>query len=203
MRSDAEKRLAHFVELISQIVENKDAGTFVERNGATWAAMAQSAWCDELGFTPRTLRTLAKCPPVRSQRVKHSCGGTMVLYRLTKADEGKPVKAIADKMAAYWKGKLNKKVTPREYGCLIGLAEVWPTGIEFDLFKLAVEEWKEFCVGVKYAEPEAALIRFYEFPCIPLMRRYPEVAFEMHAMHLQANQQWPSLKPIKMAGLVA
>lgn len=194
MRSDAEKRLAHFAKLISQILHANDPSTSAERNGATWAAMSQSAWCAELGFTARTLRTLAKCPPVVSERVKRSGSGTMVLYRLRTANERKPAKAIASKMAGYFKAKFNKKVTPREYGCLNGLAEIWPMGIEFNLFKLVIEEWSEFCSGVKIADPEPDVIRYYVYPTIPFIRKYHAVAVEMHMIRLQAKQQWPGLK---------
>lgn len=111
--------------------------------------------------------------------------------------------------------------TPREYGCMIGLAEVWPDGHQVSLFKMVVKRWPVFMVGVKFveftnagddADPDKQVFKLHlEFPSLSVMRLHPEVALEMattDAQELGKAAPWikalnPSLwltaKPQKVA----
>lgn len=110
--------------------------------------------------------------------------------------------------------------TRREYGCMNGLAEVWPDGHQVDLFKMVVKRWSAFMVGVKWAEfmsaddadPEKQVFKLHlEFPSLSVMRLHPEIALEMATTDAQETGKvprwlkalnpgiWPKKNPSKAA----
>lgn len=87
----------------------------------------------------------------------------------------------------------------REYGCMSGLAEVWPDGHQVDLFKMVLKRWPIFMAGVKWAavmeaDPETykpdkqAFNLHLEFPSMSVIRRYWKVALEMVEMDAQEKK---------------
>ncbi len=110
--------------------------------------------------------------------------------------------------------------TKREYGCMIGLAGVWPDGHQVDLFKMVAKRWPVFMVGVKWAEfmkaddadPEEQAFKLHlEFPSLSVIRLHPEIALEMATMDAQETGKvplwlkafnpaiWPKAKSPKVA----
>ena len=70
-----------------------------------------------------------------------------------------------------------------DFGRLVGLAESWPDDHEVELFKLVLDNWPTFMAGVKVAiaaEGASGKGLYLEYPSISVMRKFHEVAVEMH-----------------------
>lgn len=93
-------------------------------------------------------------------------------------------------------GRLRTKETPTEYGCMVGLAKEWPTGLHVELFKMAINDWVEFMAGVKVVQAKEAALgiakpMYFEYPHIKTLRRYHYVAVDMMVMRYQKNGKQP------------
>lgn len=92
---------------------------------------------------------------------------------------------------------LPRHTTQHEYGCMIGLTEVWPAGQQVELFKFVLKRWPAFMSGVKYTSvveaetDEQVFNRHLEFPSISVIRRYAHVAIEMTTMEAQETGKVP------------
>lgn len=85
-----------------------------------------------------------------------------------------------------------KRVTRKDWGCLVGLADVWPDGFQTAIFKTVLDDLKAFIVGVREADPESKFYRrYYEFLPIKLLRKYPLIAVELHIIKVQATGAAP------------
>lgn len=90
-----------------------------------------------------------------------------------------------------------ERTTEHEFGCMCGLAEVWPEGHQMELFTMVLKRWPIFMQGVKWAAAmeadtgEQAFNRYLEFPHLPVIRRYWKVALEMAEMDAQENGKAP------------
>lgn len=87
--------------------------------------------------------------------------------------------------------------TPSEYGCMCGLAEVWPEGHQIEIFRSVLADWSAFMAGEKVAiwaagEGEE---KFFEFAAMTVVRAFPEVAVELYVMERQeqATELTPEL----------
>jgi hypothetical protein len=93
-------------------------------------------------------------------------------------------------------GRLRLKETGPEYGCMVGLAKEWPTGLQVELFKMVINDWMEFMAGVKVVQAQEAGLgtvkpMYFEYPHIKTLRRYCKVAVEMMVMRFQKNGKEP------------
>lgn len=188
MRSDKLRRHEYLVQLIDDLIKCDDPATSVDFEGHKWAALYQKVWCEFLGCSSRTIRDLAKLPPIVSTRTLKD-SSPITLYRLGN-EPHKSIRHIASSMSSYFRSKTGKaQISKRDYGCLCGLIEVWPDGHQLELFKTAVFDWSTFISGVHWCasdeDEEKYKGRFYKFPSIPVIRRYPLVAVEMHIMDIQ------------------
>ena len=106
---------------------------------------------------------------------------------------------LAQVMSAIWRKKFGKPNTKPEFGCLVGLAEVWPDGEQVDIFKIVLNDWSAFMAGAKI---EMQLLGdegrplYYEFPSLTVLRRFPEVAVELHRMTQQAGGKGPTMAQV-------
>lgn len=105
---------------------------------------------------------------------------------------------IADRIKRIGKtlDRLRLKETRSEYGCMVGLAKVWPKGLQVALFKFAINDWPEFMAGVKIKQAEEAAMgtgkpMFFTYPHIKTLRRYHKVAVDMMVMHYQKSGKTP------------
>jgi hypothetical protein len=86
-------------------------------------------------------------------------------------------------MRNIWRAKLGKEVGTKAFGCLVGLAKEWG-GHAVDIFKAVLNNWPAFMVGMKQ-HPDCTTPRFYKFPSITVIRRFPDVAAEVWMMDVQ------------------
>jgi hypothetical protein len=160
--------------------------------GAEWAALPQSAWCKKLGVSDHTLRSLAKLPPIVATKTVNAHGKPLVLYRLGSTPHISP-RHLANKMASLYRLKYGReRISPREWGCLLGLAGYWPEGVQVEIFRTVLNDLKAFMAAIKCVDPDCShSIRFYEWLPITLVRKYPDVALELYIAEVQAKGQKP------------
>ena len=202
MRTDKQKKHDAFVKLIIETIAAKEEPTTVEFEDFTWAAMKQEEWSKQLGFTTRTLRGLAKQPPIIRTKTTDASGTPVVLYRAGVEQHLSP-RHLASIMAKIFRKKYGQRRTSRRnWGCLFWLAQLWPEGQQVAIFKHVIANWSEFMVGVKFVESSSRHAgKYYEFPVIALIRKHYKVAVDMYATMLQGTGQVfpPSLKALGSA----
>lgn len=211
MRKDKQERLDRFADLIAETIKAGDPLTMKLFEGFAWAARSQPAWCAKLKISDRTLRELAKCcPPIVSTKTVNEGGKPIVLYRLGSEPHKSP-KHLANIMAKLFRQKYGvERVSRGDWGCLNGLAVVWPDGVQVEIFRTLLADLKVFMAAVKAADPDCPhSIRFYQWLPIPLVRKYPDIALEIYISAVQAKGQephpslvalspklWPTLKSV-------
>lgn len=179
-----------------KIVAEQIAADPYAYNGFKWAAQPQEWWCAKAGFSESTLRRLIGKPPFVKACIQID-GRKVTLIR--EGVEGpKPPKHVANIMAKVWKAEMEKRgmtetsVTRKQWGCLFGLAELWPEGDQIEIFKTAVSQWPHFMEGVKI---DMAILetmgvgytRFYQHPSISVIRAFHPRALELYKMTKQAK----------------
>ncbi|TGS82730.1 MULTISPECIES: hypothetical protein [unclassified Mesorhizobium] len=108
-----------------------------------------------------------------------------------------------------WIPNLRERETRDDFGCLIGLAKVWPEGVQVEILEIVFANWREFMSGVKLvqhlereanrkikkADPTAKVTEvrglFFEYPHIPTIRKYWKVALDMVTTHYQNTGKNP------------
>jgi hypothetical protein len=198
MRKDRRDGIARFKALIAK----KIAHAPFEYQGENWVRLPQPQWCEELHTTDRTLREWAKAEGIVRRRIQTENEGTPVLYRLGDAPSApEHLASIMGKIyrekyglirlrSMQWgcliDGKEKEVYGRRQYGCLIGLAELWPAGEQIAIFKTVLHELPAFMTGVHQIEPDPdGEGRFYEWLPITLLRKHWQVAVQVHGMKVQ------------------
>lgn len=130
---------------------------------------------------------------IRNNKVKWQDEREALQAKLDTLDTG--AKIIATKRIVRL-GKLVARPdrhTRREFGCMVGLTEVWPDGHQMDLFKMVLTRWPTFMAGVKYEAVmvESEFNRHLEFASVIVMRKYPQVALHMAEMEAQEGGTLP------------
>jgi hypothetical protein len=199
MRKDKQQRLDRFASLIEATIKAGDPRYVKLFEGFSWAAMAQTVWSNKLGISDRTLRDLAKCGTIVRTTTVNGDGKPVVLYRLGSTPHKSP-RHIANTMAALYRKHYDvKRVPPRSWGCLVGLAGVWPSGVQVNIFRMLLDNLKAFMAAVKAADPDCTFTpRFYEFLPITLVRKYPDVALQLYVAGIQEVGQKPHASIVAM-----
>lgn len=199
MRSDKQKKHAAFVNLINEIVAAHQPGSSMDFEGFIWAAIKQAIWCESLGISDRTLRELAQHPPIAQTKTKTPWGSPIVLYRLG-SEPHKSHRHIANIMGSIFKKRRGlSSLEPRLWGCLYGLAEVWPEGDQIAIFKMVLDIWPEFMAAVKYVEPDTPHAgKYYAYQAITLIRKYHALAVDRYGTELvvKGKELSPAMKAL-------
>jgi hypothetical protein len=192
MRKDKRQRLNHFANLIAATIKAGDPLYVKVFEGASWAALAQAAWCQKLGISDRTLRDLAKCSPIVSTKTINHAEKPLVLYRLGSTPH-RSARHVANIMASAFRKRYGvERISRHDWGCLYGLAGVWPDGVQVEIFRMLLADLKAFMAAVKAVDPDCPhSIRYYEYLTIPLARKYPDVALELYIAAVQEAGQEP------------
>jgi hypothetical protein len=195
MRSDKAKRHAAFVAMIEDVIATANSTVRVWRNGYHWAALPQATWAMELGVTVVTLRQLAKEPPIRGLGAKVH-GRRVRLYRVGPEGEDSLL-PVARQMEAAFHSKYGRKVDNYGFGCLVGLAELWPAGHQVNIFKTVLSNLQGFMCLVRAFDPDTEWApRYYEFLPCTLLRKYPHLALEMYEDKLQEAGKFDELSEL-------
>jgi hypothetical protein len=100
------------------------------------------------------------------------------------------------------------KVSSKEHGCLVGLADVWPDGYQVAILKCVLDDWTGFMVGAKMAaaaaqdadtgDPDLPVkgMKFYHHPSLPVIRKYAGAAAELYVMKAQAASVGQKFNPL-------
>lgn len=170
------------VTALSQLIAHRIEYAPFERDGHMWAAAAQQWWCDHLGVSPATLRRIIAKPPfVRDQtHVDHK---RCTLLRI--GEEGpKTERHYRNILSKMWRGRVDRPTSKIEFGCICGLIEAWPEGKAPEIFKLVLDDWPAFMAGVKI---EAPTPKYFTYPSLRVIRRFPHIAVDLMAMQDQAK----------------
>ncbi|SCX27118.1 hypothetical protein [Agrobacterium rosae] len=78
--------------------------------------------------------------------------------------------------------------THSEFGCMCGLAEIWPVGHQVEIFRSVLADWPAFMAGEKVAiwETGQGQEKFFDFPSMSVLRAFPQVGLELYVMEKQA-----------------
>ncbi|MBN8630724.1 MAG: hypothetical protein J0L76_07705 [Rhodobacterales bacterium] len=188
-----DKQLRH--QKLCQLIAADIAEQPQEFEGYTWAVRSQPDWSSLLGVDERTVRNLIKMPPICTTTTQVE-GKKTVLLRLGEPG-AKSDRHVANIMAKVFTDKTGRKPSPRDFGMLKGLAQFWPDGVQAEIFRLVLNDWKGFkalvaiVVDDLIAEGKNAFHRRHDFPSIAVIRAFHSMALEMYVMHLQANQLPP------------
>lgn len=193
MRKDKQERLDRFADLVAETIKAGDPLSVMVFEGATWAAMPQPRWCEKLKITDRTLRDLAKCPPIVSTKTVNDTSTPIVLYRLGSTPH-LSARHTANIMASLFRKKydLEERISRRDWGCLVNLARIWPEGVQVEIFRTLLADLDAFMAAVKAADPDCPhSIRYYNWLSIALVRKYHDVALDVYIGAVQAKGQKP------------
>jgi hypothetical protein len=218
------------INALAKLVAEEALANPFERGGYQWAAQPQLWWCDKLGYSVETLRRMIGQPPFVREQASVD-GKKMTLLRVLADGEApkKTPERVANELRKIWlarkidtaaikaaakAGKAMKtdkilkdgvlKMSSRDHGCLIGLAQVWPDGMQHAILKCVLKDWPAFMVGAKLKlgtlqdevtgdtdlPIKGAL--FLKFPHLPTIRKFADVALELFIIDLQ---QKGAIKP--------
>ena len=194
------------VALVEQTIAEKPR----ERDGFLWAERFQAEWAELMGVSVATFRRIISEPPFERDRA-HSRLGSKIIVTLLRIGDGTPVKKtplhIANIMRSIFLKKTGRKPNRHAFGCVVGLAEVWPDGQQIEIFSLVINDWLAFMAGFRlrletgeiappvkktYAKPVPYMK--LNHPHIPTIRLGAAVAVELYEMRLQEQQAHASLK---------
>lgn len=180
-----------------QIIEKAALEEPYEYDGLTWARFTQPELAETAGFSLSTVERLIREPPIQRLSIKDlETGRKVTLLRvgekvLTATDRARIMAKIAEKAGA--------RVERAHYGMLRGLVNAWPADLQLAIFECAMRNWSDFMIGVDFeieamkARGEKAVKRFYKFPSIGVIRRFPAVALELYETELQASGELKKL----------
>ncbi len=81
--------------------------------------------------------------------------------------------------------------TPDEFGCMCGLAEIWPKGHQVDILRSILSDWPAFMAGEKVAiwRRGEGQERYFDFPSMKVIRAFPDVGLELYVMERQEEAE--------------
>lgn len=199
MRKDKLNRQEAFAQAINDTISSGEPRTTCSFEEYRWAMRKQSQWGELLNISERTLRTLAKTLPIVSTKTKFGSCPPIVLYRVGSAPH-QSHRVVAQMMQRAFKQKYSGwKYRSKDFGCLCGLAKIWPEGTQVEILRTVMNDMAAFKTRVKMIDEDSDFdIRFYEYVCIPLLRKFPDIGLEMYVMRLQkeGKQPPPSIKAL-------
>ncbi|MFC3182532.1 hypothetical protein [Cypionkella sinensis] len=205
MRSDKQERHDRLCGLILKAVADNGQ----EKDGQIWALKPMTEWEKLMGLTRRSIHDLIKIEPIQTlgTGAYEDDGSFRRIVALRVGEVGSTVEKtkrhLANIMAKIFREKTGKSVHRKSYGCLIGLAEIWPEGHQVAIFKDMLHNWGSFMVAAKFRINidqnvlgiEGLKQRYYRFPIIGLLRRYPYVAQDAFLTHLQIGSGGKAILP--------
>lgn len=207
MKSDAQAR---HDKLCYRILARMEAEG-QERNGYRWALFTRQELAEALDVDAKTISRLIQVPPIQCfvTAKEDATGKWRRVLALRVAEVGEPPaqpnpRDIANIMRNLFVAKTGRAPGKDEYGCLIGLAKEWPEGHQVAIFKDVLAEWGSYMAAIKNRidfETEALEVkglrsRYYRFPTITLLRRWPHVVADAYLTRWQMQHNGkPNVPP--------
>lgn len=157
-----------------------------------WVWNTQADWCKAAGVSCPTLRKIIKKPPFVYDVIRHN-GVKATLIRL--GEKGPPsARETAKILVSIWKQETgDRKHSPKEFGCLKGLADEWGPVAAPKLFRYCLRYWPRFMSAQKVilANQQTGTIpcdkpveyRYFNYPTIATIRRYHQAAVAAYKLH--------------------
>lgn len=206
-RRDKAERHERLCDLIRHTVDTEGQ----EDDGQIWAFKSLPDWADLLGVSTKTISRLIREPPIQmldtsrrqsppAQPASDGRKGPFAVrsgkgrwHRVLALRVGAPAplpgknrRHLANIMGKMFRERTDHAVSPKAYGCLIWLAELWPEGHQVAVFKCCLDDWGGFMAGVKLRQAvEGGQVRYLKYPSITVLRRWPHVAADSYLLHLQ------------------
>jgi hypothetical protein len=150
-------------------------------NGQLWAAVVQEPLAAYCGISVSTLTRIISKPPFVRDRTH--VGGSMTLLLRLGTPGPKTVKDIADEMSKLFQQHTGHRPSPSDYGCLMGLAELWGHAAPA-IFKTILADWSGFMSCVKLS-PGWTIEKHYRFPVIGIMLKFAKTGWDFYVMTKQ------------------
>lgn len=186
--------------LLAKMIQEAIAAEPFMRGGYAWAAIPQPVLADAIGVTERTIYDWTGKPPYQREQAMRD-GLKVAIVRML-ADGEAPARTpehVANIMRQIWQEEVpapHNRLTPRQHGCLVWLARLWPEGSRIKIFRHCVRHWQDFVTAGKHIlECEADLKGeephklFFVHPNIPFMRKVHVAGPCVYAMALQGAQK--------------
>ncbi|MGO8094441.1 hypothetical protein [Rhizobium leguminosarum] len=175
---------------IAQLVASTLEVESYVHGGFQWANRSQEWWVEKLGFSLSTFRRETSKPPfVRECIVDKLTGKKVALLRIG-VPAPKTKRHVQNIMSSFWRNKTGRRLASVQYGHLAGMVDHWGLEKAVAIFKLVINEWSRFMVGVHM---EIALLgdegkkRYYNYPSTAVILRFWTVGVEMYIMDQQAK----------------
>jgi len=194
MRIDKQQRHDRLCEMIQQTITESG----YDKDGHQWAVRSMDDWAQDVGVTGRSIHALVKIAPIQTLDTgatdEYGVFRRVTALRVGEAGSGveKSQRHIANIMAKMFREKTERPVLRKAYGCLNGLAGIWPQGHQVAIFKDMLNDWGSFMAAAKLrmtieagAYGKTGLqVRYYRYPVISL---FPHVAADAYLTHLQTS----------------
>jgi hypothetical protein len=153
---------------------------------------------------PKTAASVAKHMSSLLRRYRDRCRKALIVERdtlactMTGVPETDALAEVRIETIDHLLNVLPTLTTGKEFGCLCGLAELWPEGYQIDILKTVLADWSAFMAGAKVAIWAAGDggEKFFEFASMSVIRAFPQVAVELYVMDRQeqAMELTPELR---------
>lgn len=211
LKSDAKARHDKLCELILTSMETEGQ----DHDGRRWIVRPCAEWAAALGVDRKTVSRLIQHPPIQrlDTGALDASGKWKRVTALRLALPGEPPlapgpKHIAHKMQKLFVAKTGRTPGKMEYGCMIGLAELWPAGYQVAIFTHLLAEWGWYAAAIKARiefERDALgvtglVARYYRFPSIRVLRRWPHVVADAYLTDWQLKYSGKINAPLQPFG---
>lgn len=196
LKSDAKARHDKLCDLILKAVELEGH----ERHDYQWAILPRQYWAEALGVDDKTISRLIKLPPIWTMRCQVMDDATGKAVQAVALRVGDPPERTPELVAgimskAFRKHTGKASITPREFGCLVGLAKAWPEGHQERIFSDLLANWAGYMAAIKSdAEYDPTGINaksdvYLRFPSIKVIRRFQHQVPDFYLTRLQLAGQ--------------
>ena len=146
MRSDARTTFDLICETVAELIEHEP----YEHDGDVWTRpFSGESWANMLGVNEKTFRRRINYAPLRRRVVEDKATGVKG-YILRVGSERFTNYQKAQVLAKLWQRQLDGRNTSREeFGCLCGLAGLWPDPWQGRVLWYTVNRWGWFKAAVK------------------------------------------------------
>jgi hypothetical protein len=210
---EAQKKSSSVVKLnlsageqaLVDVVAAEIASAPYEHFDQVWAARPMAGYSEQLGVSERQVsRRVRAIPLVWRQAIKD--GVKLTLLRTGEPADKTPYD-FAQMMAAEFRKRTGRAISPAQFGSLVFFAKEVVPEWSVDIFCTILDDWGGFMAAVKVAitdgmsgidphckDPEKFFFRYFQYPAIHVIRRFPYVARDYFLYRMKDEAAWQAEK---------